>query len=40
MAVFLTINQKGKYHDANAKQDVSNYILDEQKMISGYKGFL
>lgn len=40
MAVFLTINQKGKYHDANAKQDVSNYILDEEKMISGYKGFM
>ena len=40
LAVFLTINQKGKYHDANAKQDVSNYILDREKMISGYKGFM
>ena len=29
MAVFLTINQKDKYHDVNAKRDVINYILNK-----------
>ena len=38
MAVFLTINQKGKYHDANAKMSVINYILNKKKMPSNYFG--
>lgn len=38
MAVFLTINQKEKYHDANAKRDVIRYILNEEKMPNGYFG--
>ncbi|MCQ2741244.1 MAG: relaxase/mobilization nuclease domain-containing protein [Alphaproteobacteria bacterium] len=38
MAVFKIVNTVGKYHDAEARDDVVNYILRSDKVKSGYAG--
>lgn len=38
MATLKTANQKGKYHDFDAKKDTISYILNPYKAIHGYVG--
>lgn len=38
MPLIKVLNRKGKYHDADAREVVINYILNPAKAISGFMG--
>ena len=38
MAILKPINQRGKYHDLEAREDLARYIFNPEKMYSGYCG--
>ena len=38
MAIFKTANGKGKYYDAESKEQVLKYVLNPYKMTHGYYG--